>query len=176
VPALHRAASVFVLPSASEGMPNALLEALASGTPSVATDIPGTNELVRHEREALLVPLDDALALASAIVRLLEDRALAQRLAEAGRARIASDYDMERVADRYMALFGDGARKWPRPRYAPFLRMNAELVLFGARFTLYLARTGIEVSRAAVTSVVVAIKRRLGIERAILPSLKRRGA
>lgn len=105
VPALHRWASVYVLPSASEGSPNALLEALAAGTPVVATAIPGVAEIARPEREALLVPADDPASLGAAIVRLLEDRALAARLAAAGKDRVASEFDLERVADRYLAVF-----------------------------------------------------------------------
>jgi glycosyltransferase involved in cell wall biosynthesis len=109
VPELHARAQVFVLPSGSEGLPNALLEALAAGTPSVATDIPGNRDVARHEREALLVPPSDASSLAAAIARLLADRALASRLAEAGKAR-ARDFDLEVVADRYSALFTELAR------------------------------------------------------------------
>ena len=105
VPELHRGASVYVLPSASEGSPNALLEALAAGTPTVATEIAGVAEIARGEREALLVPRDDAAALARGIVRLLEDRALAARLAAAGRERVAQEFDLERVADRYSEVF-----------------------------------------------------------------------
>jgi glycosyltransferase involved in cell wall biosynthesis len=105
VPALQRAASVYVLPSASEGSPNALLEALAAGTPAVATEIPAVSEIVRPEREALLVPRDDEAALARAIVRLLRDRELAARLAAAGRERVRQEFDLERTADRYLELF-----------------------------------------------------------------------
>jgi glycosyltransferase involved in cell wall biosynthesis len=105
VPELHRRARVYALPSASEGSPNALLEALAAGTPVVATDIPGVREIARPEREALLVPRDDPEALARAVVRLLEDPALAARLSAAGRERVAQEFDLERVADRYSELF-----------------------------------------------------------------------
>ena len=114
VPDLLRAASVFVLPSAAEGLPNSLLEALASGKPAVVTDIPGTNEVVRHEQEALMVPLDDVAALSTALERLLVDHALAERLARAGRAMIERDYDMEKIVDAHVALFL--AAKRPRRR------------------------------------------------------------
>ncbi len=107
--ALQARAQIFVLPSSSEGLPNALLEALAAGTPSVATDIPGNRDVATHEREALLVPPGDVGALAAAIARLLGDRALAGRLGAAGRER-ARDFDLEKVADRYSALFTELAR------------------------------------------------------------------
>jgi hypothetical protein len=86
-------------------MPNALLEALSVGVPAVATAIPGNEEVVSHEKEALLVPLDDDGALAAAIERVLTDEALAGRLVAAGRERIASEFDMERVTDAHLALF-----------------------------------------------------------------------
>jgi len=97
------------LPSESEGLPNALLEALAGGTPSVATDIPGNADVAGHEREALLVPPGDVPALASGIARLLEDRALASRLGQAGRER-ARAFDFEAVALSYSRLFTELAR------------------------------------------------------------------
>lgn len=61
--------------------PIKLFEALAAGRPIVATDLPSTRELLQDGRDALLVPPDDALALAAAIRRLLADRGLAERLA-----------------------------------------------------------------------------------------------
>jgi glycosyltransferase involved in cell wall biosynthesis len=133
VRALHRAARVFVLPSASEGLPNALLEALAAGTPSVATNIAGTNELARNDREALLVPVDDAPALAGAIVRLLEDEALAARLARAGKER-AREYDLEAVAERYQALFSALARPHPPWRLGVFGALVISLRALGRLF------------------------------------------
>ncbi|MCO5165515.1 MAG: glycosyltransferase [Planctomycetes bacterium] len=75
--ALHRAARVVVLPSEGEGLSNVLLEALASGTPVVATDVPGTREVVTPEVEALLVPPNDPAALAAALGRVLDDPDLA---------------------------------------------------------------------------------------------------
>jgi glycosyltransferase involved in cell wall biosynthesis len=91
VPNVLRAASVFVLPSAQEGMSNALLEAFAAGAPIVATDIPGNRDMVRDGREGLLVPADDAPALERALERLLEDKSLAGRLGRAARERAGRD-------------------------------------------------------------------------------------
>ena len=166
VPALHRAASVFVLPSASEGLPNALLEALASGTPSVATDIPGTDEVVTHEREALLVPLDDEVALARAIVRLLLDRELASRLVAAGHETIAREYDMEGVTDRYLELFAEATSAARPLRWQGLLRLYARLGWAGARFVLVVLWG---ITRSFITKVVVGTKRVLGIKGDILP-------
>jgi glycosyltransferase involved in cell wall biosynthesis len=114
VVALHRAAELLVLPSEGEGLPNVVLEALAAGTPVVATDVLGTREVVRHEREALLVAPGDAQALEAALWRVLTDASLAARLATRGRARVAEAYDLERVADRAAALFAEVAGSSPR--------------------------------------------------------------
>ncbi len=82
--ALMGAADVVVMPSRWEGLPLSALEALASGTPLVATDVRGLRELVTDGENALLVP-EEPEALAAAIRRVLEDSALAARLSEAGR-------------------------------------------------------------------------------------------
>jgi glycosyltransferase involved in cell wall biosynthesis len=108
---LHRAARGLVLPSEGEGLPNVVLEALAAGTPVIATDVTGTRELARDGVEALLVPPGDAGALAIAMLRLIDDPALGARLAAAGRTRVAEGFDLERVADRYAALFEDVVRE-----------------------------------------------------------------
>jgi len=117
--ALHRAARVFVLPSEGEGMPNALLEALAAGTPSVATEVPGTLEVARHEQEALLVPPGDALTLASALERLLDDGDLRARLRAGGWARVAEHYDVDQAAARYAAALTEAAQGDPPRRAGP---------------------------------------------------------
>jgi len=177
VDALHRAASVFVLPSAAEGLPNALLEALASGTPSVATAIPGTTDVVTHEKEALLVPLDDVGALAAAIARLLQDRVLAERLARAGRERIMAEFDMERVTDQYVELFSELAHRTTRPSMKRYLALQARFLVTVTLLAWwtgrFLFRVGVMHGREAITNVVVRTKRFLGIEGEILGRLRR---
>ncbi len=79
--AYYRAASIFVLPSRYEGMPNALLEAMACGLPVVVSDAsPGPLEYVEHEVSGLVVPPEDEKRLADALVRLTGDEELRQRL------------------------------------------------------------------------------------------------
>lgn len=94
---LLRAAAVFALPSAYEGFPNALLEALAHGLAALATDTgAGACELIEDERSGLLVPPGDRAALAAALERLCADAALRAALGRAGRER-ARAYVPERV-------------------------------------------------------------------------------
>jgi glycosyltransferase involved in cell wall biosynthesis len=96
------AADVFVLTSKYEGFGNVLIEAMASGTPVVATASFGTRDIVQDERTGLLVQAHDAAHVAAAIDRLLTDAPLHARLAEAGRQR-AQEFAIGRVA----AAFGE---------------------------------------------------------------------
>lgn len=80
-------ASLFAFSSDWEGLPNALMEAMAMGLPIVATDCPcgGPATLITHEENGLLVPIKDKEAMAAGINRLIEDRELAERLGEKAR-------------------------------------------------------------------------------------------
>ena len=79
--------AVFVLSSRYEGFPNVLLEAMVCGCACVATDCDsGPSDLLQHDALGLLVPVDDAIALADAITRVLDDAAYRSRLGEAARA------------------------------------------------------------------------------------------
>ena len=81
-----------------------LHEAMAAGTPVVASDIPGYRDVARQEKEAVLVPGGDPAALAGGLRRVLDDATLAARLVEAGTAR-AAGFSMERLAARYADLY-----------------------------------------------------------------------
>lgn len=84
LPAFYRAASVVVNASLIDNLPISLLEAMASGVPIATTDVGGIPYVVQDEVTALLVPARDPVALANAVLRLIEDRPLALRLREAG--------------------------------------------------------------------------------------------
>jgi glycosyltransferase involved in cell wall biosynthesis len=109
------AMDVFVLPSHEEGMSNALLEAMATGRPVVATAVGGTGEIVADERTGLLVPPADPAVLAAAVQRLLYDRPMAAQLAAAGQEFVSREFGARaRVAELerlYMAALG--ARRAP---------------------------------------------------------------
>ena len=92
---MHRA-SIFALPSRFEGMPNALLEAMAAGLPSVVSDAsPGPLEMVSDGQQGLVVPSDDVIAFAAALQQLMLDRDLRHRCGVAARATLrALDWDV----------------------------------------------------------------------------------
>lgn len=101
VPAFLGNLDVAVLASRAEGMSNAVLEYMAAARPCVATAVGATPELIRHEQDGLLVPAEDAAALAAAIGRLLRDRELARRLAVSARTRAAEQYSRPAMVRRF---------------------------------------------------------------------------
>jgi L-malate glycosyltransferase len=105
VPDLLVASDFFVLPSRDEGLPLAVLEAMARSVPVIATPVGGVPELVTDGEHGLLVPVDDSEALAAAIGRLASDRALGARLGEAAHRRVLADFSFEGMTDKYEALY-----------------------------------------------------------------------
>lgn len=104
LPALQ-AADLFVLPSATEGLSNALLEGMAAGLPPVATAVGGAPELITPGKNGLLIPAGDRAALTAALLQLLAGPALRARLGEAARARVIADYSLQRTAAGLRALY-----------------------------------------------------------------------
>jgi glycosyltransferase involved in cell wall biosynthesis len=97
--AAYLAADMYALPSYVEGLPVALLEAMAMGLPSVSSNVYAIPEAIRHEETGLLIEAGDSEKLAGAIERLYEDRALRERLATKGRDFVIANFD-EREASR----------------------------------------------------------------------------
>jgi glycosyltransferase involved in cell wall biosynthesis len=98
---------VFCLPSLSEGLPNALMEAMSVGCACVASRVGGVPWLVEHEKNGLLVAPGDVAGLAAALERLASDALLRQRLGRAARATIEERFDGRRLSERYEQLFAD---------------------------------------------------------------------
>jgi glycosyltransferase involved in cell wall biosynthesis len=98
------AADLFVLPSASEGISNALLEAMAAGLPVVATDVAGNRQVIRSRDHGVLVP-HDAAAMASALDALIADPASAARIGAAARQHVANGWHVDRMVDAYERLY-----------------------------------------------------------------------
>lgn len=108
MPELYALMDVCVLPSHREGFPRSPMEASAMGVPCVATDIRGCRQVVRPDRNGLLVPVGDAGALGEAILRILCDDDLVQRMREQGPLLARDAFDERRVfgrvADAYQRL------------------------------------------------------------------------
>ncbi|HEY6286782.1 MAG TPA: glycosyltransferase family 4 protein, partial [Ktedonobacteraceae bacterium] len=105
VPAqLHRG-NLAVLPSRWEGMPNAVLEAMACGLPCVATRVSGSEDIIQHGVNGLLVEPEDYQGLAQGLLTLLCNPALARQYGSAARTTIEQHYSLEHITDRYVELY-----------------------------------------------------------------------
>jgi sugar transferase (PEP-CTERM/EpsH1 system associated) len=113
VPQVLAALDVFVLSSLGEGIANAILEAMATGLPVIATRVGGNPELVVDGSTGMLVPSRSPEALAAALRRYLEEPALAAAHGCSGRARAVSEFALERMVAAYGDLYARllGARR-----------------------------------------------------------------
>src|SRR5919198_738547 len=96
---------IAVLPSHREGLPLSLLEAAACGRPLIATDVPGCRDIARADLNALVVPLEDAEALADAIERLALDPQLRRKFGKAGRELVEREFSSQRIGRDLIALY-----------------------------------------------------------------------
>ena len=100
-------ASLFVLSSVTEALPNVLLEAMAAGLPVVATNVGGVPEVVDSGRTGWLVPPKEPAALAQAVVQMLAEEELRGTFGQAGRQRVEKDFSLKQMVSRYETLFDD---------------------------------------------------------------------
>jgi glycosyltransferase involved in cell wall biosynthesis len=105
--ALYRTADVCVFPSRFEPLGNVVIQAWAHGLPVVAADSQGPKALIHDGGDGLLVPIDDADALAAAVRRLLAEPKLRERLSKAGRKRVDAEFSQAAVVGQWKALFSD---------------------------------------------------------------------
>lgn len=105
IPDLLDAADVFVMPSLSEGLPMAMIEAMLAGKPIVASDVGGIPELLSTTDVGILVPPRDPEGLANALGRVISDPELRRRLGSAARARAQTHFTSSAMADRYLELY-----------------------------------------------------------------------
>jgi len=112
-PSMHHLFDVSVLCSRTEGFPNSLVEAMASGKPVVGTDVIGIRDAVRPGETGRLVPSGDDAALAEALSSILADPGYARRLGDAGRAFARAEFHADRVLGRlqqtYMKLLAEAS-------------------------------------------------------------------
>jgi glycosyltransferase involved in cell wall biosynthesis len=98
---------IFLLTSHREGMPNALLEAMAAGVPCISTAVGGARDLIVDGGTGYLVPPGDAEALAGRVIRFVDSPELRRQMGEAGRARAAEHFSVEEMVRQHEALFDE---------------------------------------------------------------------
>jgi len=103
----YRDANTFVFPSRHEGMPNAVLEAMACGLPVIATEIAGNHELVIPEKTGLLVQPENVPALKAALDSLLPDPPTREMMGAAGRGIVVEGYSWENATAQYLKIMQD---------------------------------------------------------------------
>jgi len=108
VSSLLEAMDIWAMSSTHEGLPVALLEAMAAGRTIVATNVGGIPDVVDHEVSAILVAPQDARELAAGLVRVLDDHSLAQKLAAGARVKVEMEYGIEAVARRIEGIYLEG--------------------------------------------------------------------
>jgi alpha-maltose-1-phosphate synthase len=101
----YRSSSVFVLPSANEGLAQVILEAMASGIAVVATDLSGATECITSGKEGVIVPARDLEALTDTIAWCYQQRNEVQVMGKAARARIESQFTLDHYNQRIIALY-----------------------------------------------------------------------
>jgi len=104
---LLAATDIFVMPSLWEGMPYALLEAMAAERPVICTNVCGLDEVVKDGENGLLIPPADSRAVAAAISRLVTDRALRKRLGTAARRTVQERFRLEEKLELLAQLYRD---------------------------------------------------------------------
>lgn len=140
LPDIYRSATIFALAPCiaadgdRDGIPNVLMEAMASGLPVVTTPVGGILELVQADASGLIVPERDAVALADALERLLVDPGLRERLGAAARTRIVTRFAAAENLQRLMACFPPAARRPQRdPTVPATLSQDGRPMLVGTR-------------------------------------------
>ncbi len=101
------AMDIFAFPSLTEGLPNALIEAMAAGKPIVATDIPPVREILDGRGDSFLVPVRNPDEIARSIEILLRDREISETLGRTAQRKALSRFGIDNTVSRYLALYAD---------------------------------------------------------------------
>jgi glycosyltransferase involved in cell wall biosynthesis len=116
LPAHYASADVLLLPSAYEGLPLVVLEAMQCGLPVVATRVGGLPEAIEDGRDGFLVDLDEPAQMAERCLRLLRSPELRARIGAAARAKVAERFDATRLLEAYLALYAPAPSALSSPR------------------------------------------------------------
>jgi glycosyltransferase involved in cell wall biosynthesis len=102
----YSAADVTVMTSAQENLPNSIMESLACGTPVVAFNVGGVPHLVEHQTNGYIAQPLSVADLSAGLLFVLSDKDRWQKLSEKARHKIESEFSSDRIAQRYMGLYG----------------------------------------------------------------------
>jgi len=105
VPELLAASDLFILTSRREGLPKAVMEAMAAGLPIIATDVRGNRDLVKSGENGYLVPLDDVEQTAIAIERLIDSEDLRRSMGEKSK-ELVKQYDLQDIIFQMEEIYG----------------------------------------------------------------------
>jgi glycosyltransferase involved in cell wall biosynthesis len=105
IPDLLAESDYFVLPSLWEGLPMALIEAMASGLPIIATEVSGSKQLIEPGISGILIPPGDSQRLAEAICEIVSDRARAAEMGQAAQQRVRQGYSAGKQAKEHVQLY-----------------------------------------------------------------------
>jgi glycosyltransferase involved in cell wall biosynthesis len=105
VPALLKMADLFLFCSRTEGLPNALLEAMAAGLPIITSDVPGCRDLIQHQKTGLLVPSGSVDAIAQSILNLLEQPSKMEQLGRRARQWVVEHADVRSWVERWVNFY-----------------------------------------------------------------------
>jgi len=107
VPEILACCDIGVLPSKAEGLPNAVLEYLAAGLPTVASNVGGSAEIIQDGQNGLLFPSDNAQALGQALLRLLREPEFASALGRAGQDHVRKNFSFDRMIDQVDKMYSE---------------------------------------------------------------------
>jgi len=120
IPKFYSASDVIVVPSVRDewgnidGLPNVLMEALASGRPIIASQVAGIPQVIHHEENGLLVEEKNPQQLAEAITRILKSEKLSQQLSQKAREKCCLSFDWKLIAKRFIQGYNKALKNKPR--------------------------------------------------------------
>ena len=106
LPSYYSLIDIFIHPSLRDGMPNAVLEAMACGKPVIATPVGGVPDVITDGENGSIVPVNDAGILSNAIIRLLEEESLRNRLGKSAREHIQKEFTLEKELNANLNVYG----------------------------------------------------------------------
>jgi len=105
IPQILRATDIFVSPSLRDGMPGAVMEAMAAGLPIVATNADGSKDLIKNYENGIFVPIKNSNAISEKVIELINDKDLAIKLGKNAYNTIAKDFTVEKMVSAYQKLY-----------------------------------------------------------------------